>query len=257
MALVAEIRKTVTDATPVLAAVGATDLAVEKVRDARARAAAARVELDPTALQAKATERATSALELAQAQAKDLLAQAEAQAKNVRAQAENAADQAQHVPALALNRGLVLAGKAQESYETLAERGEKLVKRVRSQKSTKDLLAQAEATFSLGKGAVTTVRKSATDIQRSAKATLTTGRKETAAAVDAVADSVVEEATEATAAVKESATRTRTAAKRTATTTKKSAAASKTAAKRATTGAKNTAAAAKKATEAAAEKVGD
>ena len=114
--------------------------------------------------------------------------------------------QAQELPALALNRSLEIAGKAQETYETVAARGEKLVKRVRTQKSTKDLLAQAEATFALGKGAVTTVRKSATDIQRSAKATLTTGRKQAVVAADVIADSVVEEATEATTAVKQSAT---------------------------------------------------
>jgi hypothetical protein len=228
MALVADIRKTVTDATPVLAAVGVTDLAVEKVRDARVRATAVRAELDPAALQAKAAERAAAVVE-----------------------------QAQHVPALALNRSLVLAGRAQESYEAFAARGENLVKRVRTQKSTKDLLAQAEATVSLGKGAVTTVRKSATDIQRSAKATLTTGRREATTAVDTIADSVAEEATEATEAVKKSAARTRTAAKRTNTTTKKSAAASKTAAKRTTTSAKKTAAASRKASTAAAEKVGD
>ena len=47
MALVDDISKTVTDTTPVFAAVGLTDLAVEKVRDARIRADAVRVDLDP------------------------------------------------------------------------------------------------------------------------------------------------------------------------------------------------------------------
>ena len=228
MALVADIRKTVTDTTPVYAAVGLTDLAVEKVRDARVKAAAARAELAPTKLQTKAQTRVAGV-----------------------------AEQAQELPALALNRSLELAGKAQESYESIADRGAKLVKRVRTQKSTKDLIAQAEATFALGKGAVTTVRRSATDIQRSAKATLTTGRKEAATAVDTIAGSIVDETTEATTAVKESAARTRTAAKRTATTTKKSAAKSKTATKRAATGATKTAAATKKASTVAATKVGD
>ena len=227
MALVADIRKTVTDTTPVFAVVGLTDIAVEKVRDARVKATAVRIDLDPATLQSKAQARVTEA-----------------------------AEQAQELPALALNRGLEIAGKAQETYETVAARGEKLVKRVRTQKSTKDLLAQAEATLSLGKGAVTTVRKSATDIQRSAKATLTTGRKQAVVAADVIADSVVEEAAEASTAVKQSATRTRTAAKRTATTTKKSAAASKSAAKGATTSAKKTATATKKASTAAATKVG-
>ena len=199
MAFVAEIRKTVTDTTPVFAAVGLTDLAVEKVRDARVRAAAVRFELEPAKLQVK----------------------------------------------------------AQESYESVAARGERLVKRVRTQKSTKDLIAQAEATFALGKGAVTTVRHSASEIQRSAKATLTTGRREAAATAETVAGSIIGETATAATEVKQSAARTRTAAKRTATTTKKSTSASKTATKRATTGAKNTASATKKATTAAATKVGD
>jgi heparin binding hemagglutinin HbhA len=198
------------------------------VRDARVKATAVRVDHAPASLQSKAQARVTEA-----------------------------AEQAQELPALALNRGLEIAGKAQETYETVAARGEKLVKRVRTQKSTKDLLAQAEATFSLGKGAVTTVRKSATDIQRSAKATLTTGRKEAAVAVDAIADSIADEATEATTAVKQSATRTSTAAKRTATTTKNAAAKSKSATKGATTSAKKTATATKKASTTAATKVGD
>jgi hypothetical protein len=219
MALVADIRKTVTDATPVLAAVGLTDLAVEKVRNARAKATGVRIDIDPAVLQSKAQARVAEVTE-----------------------------QAQDLPALALNRSLELASKAQESYESFAVRGEQLVKRVRTQKSTKDLIAQAEATLSLGKGAVTTVRRSATDIQRSAKATLTTGRK---------ADSVTAEATEAATAVKQSAARTRTAAKRTTTTAKKSAAASKRATKGAATSAKKTAAATTKATESAADKVGD
>ncbi len=227
MARVADIRKNVIDTTPVFVAVGLTDLAVEKVRDARVKATTVRIDLDPATLQTKAQARVTEV-----------------------------AEQAQELPALALNRSLELAGKAQETYENVAARGEKLVKRVRTQKSTKDLLAQAEATFALGKGAVTTVRKSATDIQRSAKATLTTGRKEAAVAADAIAGSIVEEAAEATTAVKTSATRTRTAAKRSATTTKNAAAKGKSATKGATTSARKTATATKKASTAAAKKVG-
>ncbi len=228
MALAADIRKTVTDTTPVFYAVGLTDLAVEKIREANVKAEARRAELKPATLQAKAE----TAIDAATKQVKGL-------------------------PALALNRSLELAGKAQDEYETVAARGEKLVKRVRTQKSTKDLIAQAEATFALGKGAVTTARKSAADIQRSAKATLTTGRKEAVAAADAIAESVVDETTEAASTVKAATKRTRTAAKRTATTTKKSAARTRTAAKSTTTGARKTATASKKATKAAATKVGD
>ncbi|KQU67443.1 hypothetical protein [Phycicoccus sp. Root101] len=236
MALVADIRKNVIDTTPVFAVVGLTDLAVEKVRDARVRATTVGLELtndlkadlNPAAIQTKAQARVSGV-----------------------------AEQAQELPALALNRSLELAGKAQESYETVAARGEKLVKRVRTQKATKDLIAQAETTVALGKGAVTTVRKSANELQRSAKATLTTGRKEAATVADAVASSVAVETTEVATAAKESAKRTRTAAKRTSTTAKKSATATKTATKRATTGARKTASTAKKATATTAAKVGD
>ena len=181
MARVADIRKTVTDTTPVYAVVGLTDLAVEKVREARLKARTVGAELDPATLQARA-----------------------------QAPAAEAVEQGRELPALALNRTLVLAGKAQEEYETVVARGEKLVKRVRTQKPTQDLLAQAEATFALGKGAVTTVRRSATDIQRSAKATLTTGRREAVATADVVAESVSTEATQAATTAKQSAKRTRT-----------------------------------------------
>jgi hypothetical protein len=220
MALVADIRKNLIDTTPVLAAVGRTDLAVDKVRDARVMGASARVDDDAAKLQ-------------------------------------TALDQGKDLPALALNRSLELADTARKQYESYATRGEKLVTRVRTQKATTDLIAQAEATFALGKGAVTTVRKSATDLQRSAKATLTTGRRQTVVAADVISDSVVDEATDATATVAKAATRTRTAAKRTATTTRKSATASKSATKRAATGARKTAAAGKKAGTTAAAKVGD
>ena len=229
MALVADIRKNVIDTTPVFAVVGLTDLAVEKVRDARVRATTVGLELtndlkadlNPAAIQTKAQARVSGV-----------------------------AEQAQELPALALNRSLELAGKAQESYETVAARGEKLVKRVRTQKATQDLIAQAETTVALGKGAVTTVRKSANEIQRSAKATLTTGRKEAATVADAVAGSVAAETAEVATAAKASA-------KRTSTTAKKSATATKTATKRATTGARKTASTAKKATATTAAKVGD
>jgi hypothetical protein len=171
--------------------------------------------------------------------------------------ATEATEQAQQVPALALNRGLEIAGRAAESYGEFATRGEKLVKRVRNQKATQDLVAQAETTVALGKGAVTTVRKAAVDIERSAKATLTTGRRDAAEVAETVAASVADEAKGAATTAKKSTATTRSAAKRTATTTKKRAATASASTKRAATGARKTAAASKKAASAAAEKVGD
>jgi hypothetical protein len=228
MTLVADITKTVTESTPVYAAVGATDLAVEKVRDARVRAAAARAELTADKIQARVAKRATEVTE-----------------------------QAQHMPVLALNRSLEVASKAVDGYESLAARGESLVKRVRNQKATKDLVAQAETTIALGKGAVTTVRKAATDLERSAKATLTTGRHQAEHVAEVAVEAAAEEVREVSTAASASAKRTRSAAKRTTTTAKKSAAATRSSAKRTTTSARKTASAAKKATGAAAKKVGD
>lgn len=228
MALVADLRKTVTDTTPVYAVVGATDLAVEKVREARTRAAALRAELgefDVTAVQGKAVETA------------------------------------QHVPALALNRTLEIAGKAQESYDTLAERGQKLVTRIRGQKATQDLLAQAGNTLALGKGAVTTIRNAATDTERAVKATLTTGRREATEAAETVKTSAKTSAkatgTTTRTAAKKATKATKPAAKRASTTATKRAATAKSATKAAATSAAKTAEAAEKAVEAAAEKVGD
>lgn len=217
MALVSDLTKTVTEATPVYAAVGITDLAVEKIRNARERAVAVRSELKVDALQKKAG---------------------------------HAVEQAQQVPAHALNRTLVVAGKAQESYEDLARRGEQLVSRIRNQKATKDLVAQAENAVAQGKGAVTTVRNAAGDTQRAAKATLTTGRRESEQVLDAVSASAK---TEGKAAGKA----TRTSAKRTSTTATKRAANAKRATKSAATSTRKTATRAKRATTSAAAKVGD
>jgi heparin binding hemagglutinin HbhA len=150
MTFVKDIRKTVTDTTPVYAALGATDLAVERLRAARDRAAGVRLGLDVSAIQDRAAKRFETVTE---------------QVRSQRAEA---------------------AGKARETYTELAVRGEKLVKRVRSQKSTKDLFAQAGSTVSLGKGAVTTVRKAAHDTQRAAIVTLATGRREAGSVASSV-----------------------------------------------------------------------
>lgn len=234
MSVITELTKNV-DTTPLYAAVGVTDLAVEKVRDARVRAekvsADVRAEFTPAAAKARATE--------------------------VQARATEAVDTAKELPAQALNQGLVYAGRVAEGYEELATRGHKLVKRIRNQKATKDLVAQAESTLTLGKGAVTTARNAAAQVESSAKATLTTGRKELFRVADVLSESVADEAEVAVAEVKKSAQRTRTAAKRTSTTAKNAAKRTTTSAKATTTSARKTAARAPKATKKAAEKVGD
>ena len=227
MSVMEDIKKTV-DTTPFFAAVGATDLAVEKVRHARVRADKARVELSA---------------DLAPA--------------NVQARATKVADQVKEIPAIVINETMVVSGKVAEGYDELAARGKSLVTRIRNQQATKDLVAQADVTVAQAKGAVTTARKAAADIERSAKATITTGRREAAKVATVVRGTVVEDAKVAQAEVAESVKHTRTAAKRTTTTTKKAAKRTTTSAKAATTSARKAAVAAEKATEKAAEKIGD
>ncbi len=228
MTFLKTFRKTVTDTTPVYAAVGVTDLAVEKVRDAADKATTASAGFHVSTLQDKAVKRA-----------------------------ELVAEQAQHIPAMALNQTLVAAGKAHSTYSELAVRGEKLVKRLRNQKATKDLLAQAGTTVSFGKGAVTTVRHAAVDTGRAAKSTLITGRHEAASAVGAVAATVRGEAKTTKRAVRKSGPATRLSTKRTATVAKKRTAAVKRATKATVTSAGHTATAATAAVKTATPKVSD
>lgn len=226
MTFTTDLKKTVTDTTPVYAVVGVTDLAAEKLRAARTQASAAGKTL--TSVDAKSVQK-----------------------------------QVQDAPAVVLERGLVLAGKAQQQYDAFAARGEELVKRIRTQKSTQDLVAQAEQTVALGKGAVTTVRKAVSETQASAKATLTTGRHQAVRVAGVVNDVVSREVKDADAAAEviadvtlDAIAKTATPAKRTRTTARKGAKATTTRTKAATTSARKTAPRARKATTAAADKVG-
>lgn len=213
-----------TNTTPLFAVVGATDLAVERAREARLRADKVRSELAPAAVQTRAQV---------------VLGEAKA------------------LPTKALNQGVATADQVAKGYEDLADRGEKLVTRIKNQKATKDLVAQAETTLALGKGAVTTARKAVLDIRSSALATLTTGRHEAAHVAEIVIDTVAEDAEVAATDIKAAAKRTRTAAKRTNTTATKAAKRTTSSAKATTTSARKTAASTTKATAKAAEKVGD
>jgi heparin binding hemagglutinin HbhA len=224
MTLVNDIRNTVTDVTPVYAAVGVTDLAVEKVRDAGVRAASLRLNIDITALQGKTVERF-----------------------------EKVTEQAHQIPAQVRNQSVEVAGKAHQTYSELAVRGENLVKRLRNQKATKNLLAQAGNTVSLGKGAVTTVRNAALDTQRAAKATLTTGRRE----AGSVASSVQDDVKATGRSVSEAAANTLSSAKATVASAKKGTASTERASKSVAASARKTATTATTASKTATPKVGD
>ncbi len=235
MPTIDDLKKTVTDTTPFYAWLGVTDLAVEKAKEARVKAEA-RAEVRRARF-AKAQDEYTPA--------------------KLQEKASELAAQVQQVPAVALGKGLELAAAATETYEDLAVRGERLAERLLNQKATKDLVAQAESTVALGKGYLTSVQKGANDVQRSAKALVTTGRREAAKTAEVIADSVAEEAEETVTEVKKSAARTRTAAKRTQTTAKNASKRAATSRKATTTSARRTAAASTTAAKKAAEKIGD
>jgi tartrate dehydratase beta subunit/fumarate hydratase class I family protein len=213
MTLVKDIRKNITDTTPVYAAVGATDLAVERLREARTRAGAVHLDLDVRVIQDRAVKRF-----------------------------EKTAEQVQQIPAQVRDQTVQAAGKARETYSDLAVRGEKLVKRIRNQKSTKDLFAQAGNTVSLGKGAVTTVRNAALDTQRAARVTLATGRRE----AGSVAVSVQEDVKATGRRAGKAASTTHNTAEGTVATAKKSAASSERAARSVAASARKTATSAAK-----------
>jgi len=227
MAFTHELKKTVTDATPVYAVVGVTDLAAEKLRAARtqARTQAAAAGKTITAVTPKTVQK-----------------------------------QVQDVPAVVLERSLELAGKAQGQYDAFAARGEELVKKIRTQKPTQDLVAQAEQTVAIGKGAVTTVRKAVSDTQASAKATITTGRHQAVRVAGVVNDVVSREAKDAAIAAdvvadtaQDAVAKTATPAKRTRTTAQKGAKATTARTKATATSARKAAPLARKAIKAAAQ----
>jgi hypothetical protein len=142
MAITAEIKKTAADTG--YAVVGLTDIAVERVREASARAAAVRAELE----------------------------------------VRKVSDRVQQAPTAAVTKGLEAAEKLEETYSELSARGKKLVDRIRKQRATQDLLAQGKVAVSRGKAAVTTVRRSADDTGEAAKKTARTARREIPKAAD-------------------------------------------------------------------------
>jgi hypothetical protein len=237
MALVPEIRKSVRESTPVLAIVGATDLAVERVRAALADVTQVQAEVEARVTKVQqAVEKAVTGFDPKQLQVK--LAGA-LDPKAVQAAA-------QQVPALAVARALEVAGRAEAGYEELAERGKVLLERVRTQKATQDLVHQGKVTVSRTKAAVTTARKAVDDTAAAARGAVKIGRQESAETVQATEEAV------ATAT-----TRTRTATKKATTTARSGAAKTRSAAKGASTSARKSTSAAAKAAESAADKVGE
>lgn len=151
MTVATDLKKTATDTG--YAVVGLTDLAVERVRGAQARAVEVRTELEKVQLEG----------ELKRLQTK-----------------------VQQLPTAAVSVGVEAATKAEETFGELAARGKTLVERISSQRATQDLLKQGKLTISRGKAAVTTIRRGADDTNSAAKATVTTAEREASETAKAV-----------------------------------------------------------------------
>ncbi|MFI6980657.1 hypothetical protein ACIBSV_18975 [Embleya sp. NPDC050154] len=145
MAIATELKKTLTDTTPLYAVAGAGDLVVEKLRELPERF---RVEVttDPKVLR----ERLQTLPDRTQTFAKSQV------------------------------------DKAKELYEDLAARGEKLVKRVDRQESTKRAKAAVSTTESKAKATTTAARRGAANAKAQAKSAATAAAKAADAAADAV-----------------------------------------------------------------------
>ncbi|WP_406283928.1 hypothetical protein [Embleya sp. NBC_00896] len=145
MAIATELKKTLTDTTPLYAVAGAGDLMVEKLRELPEKL---RVEIttDPKVLR----ERFQTLPDRTQTFAKSQV------------------------------------DKAKELYEDLAARGEKLVKRVDRQESTKRAKSAVNTTESKAKATTTAAKRGVANAKAQAKATATAAGKTADAAADAI-----------------------------------------------------------------------
>jgi hypothetical protein len=238
MTLVAEIRKSVTEATPLMAVVGVTDYAVERVRGVAANAAHLQGEVGKAVVQLEAKPKEW---------------QARVRAMDVKLEAKTV----QQAPVVVVHRFLEVVGKVEDVYGRLAVRGKDLVVRARRTAAAQDLARQSRLTVSRTRAVVTSARKTIDESASAAVGILTTGRREvveTASAVEAeVAGSVV-----ATEKVVEERTRgTRAAVRGAAATVRERAAFTRTAARSATTSARKTVRKAVDAVEAVVGEVGE
>lgn len=156
MASTAEIRKTYTDLAktitgrkPFYAVAGVGDLAVEKIKNLRPTAQDASVKDLPKQLTDKLTDLPGDVRKLGD----KLTDRVDTQVK-----------------------------AADERFDKLATRGEDIVKRVRTQKSTQDLVEQAKTTITKARNVRGTAAESAKKTTTAAKATATSARKTAARA---------------------------------------------------------------------------
>lgn len=184
-----------TEATrPLLAGVGVTDLAVERVRGyvADVQKRLADLDLEPRALREQARAAVSTRVE---ALSKDAAARRSA----IESRVAELQDEAKSLPTrvqAALNDNVIVFNT---TYADLAKRGEVLVSRIRRQEATQDAVAQAETTVAKAKATRTTAtktakkstataKKAATATKSSAKATGTAAKKAAASSAAAATD---------------------------------------------------------------------
>ncbi len=188
-----DIEKRLADTGALNAVVGASDLAVKKLREAQADLTARAASIDPKALRDQAQATVVSAPE---------------QVKALPTKAQAALGEA--------------VATALTTYGELAARGSDLVARVRRQQATQDLKAQASTAVSHAKATATTAQRSASSTKSAVKSATTTAKKS--------AKTTKTAAKSATTTAKKNAAQTKTSAKSTVTSAKKTATAAKKAA---------------------------
>lgn len=238
MALITEIRKNVADATPLMAVVGATDLAAERVREVAANGRHLSEEVEKAVAQFEARFEARPKQWGARMRELDV--------KTV-----------QQAPVLAVHRAMEWAEGVEESYTKLAERGRGVVERARQAAPTQDFVKQGKATISRAKAAVTSARKAVDETVAAAKGVLTVGRREAREVVGAVETEVSESVAATEKVVAERTQGTRDAVRDAARTVRKRAASTRTATRTATTSARRTAKKAVVAVESVAGQIGE
>ncbi|MFG1626963.1 hypothetical protein [Kribbella sp. NPDC049227] len=162
-----------TPVTPFYAIAGAGDLAVEKFRAVSEDVTARFAKLDQKTLQTELTKAQSEVTKRFDAFVAD---------------AKTAPAKLRELPAVAQAGFTTVLGQAEETYEDLAGRGKDLVERIRSQKATEDLVAQAKTTVSKAKATRTTAKKTAQTATRNVKATATSARKTAKTASKAATD---------------------------------------------------------------------
>jgi hypothetical protein len=149
-----DARAALTDAKPLHALAGAGDLLVAQIRTfaTAQRAAVDSVRVDPFELTGRAVSTATTL-----------------------------GGAVVSLPGRAQTMTRATVDRAGSTYESLAERGETVVGRIRRQQATKEVAAQAATTVRSAKATRTTATKAAKSTVNRAKATATTARTSTKA----------------------------------------------------------------------------